>query len=229
MPSRTADAQPLRTSPRCSAGPPDGMDRIMRILVTGGPASSGRTVSDPARRAFPGFAGPHVTVLESSPTPGTSPTSNRSRGTRDTPSPTAISVTRPLLALLVPGHDAVLNFAAETHVTARSPMPRPSSPRTRRASRCSCRRACSHGVAGGVEVVSRRRGVAAASRRARGMKTRRWSRTLRTPRPGADGDLMARAYARTYGLSVSITRSANTYGPIPVPGEDHAAVRHPPA
>ena len=33
----------------------------------------------------------------------------------------------------------------------------------------------------------------------------------------AGGDLLARAYAKTYGLNVSITRCSNNYGPYQFP------------
>ena len=33
----------------------------------------------------------------------------------------------------------------------------------------------------------------------------------------AGGDLMARAYAKTYGLNISITRCSNNYGPYHFP------------
>ena len=45
----------------------------------------------------------------------------------------------------------------------------------------------------------------------------------------AGSDLIARAYAKSYGLNISITRCSNNYGPVPLPREGHPAVRHQPA
>ena len=45
----------------------------------------------------------------------------------------------------------------------------------------------------------------------------------------AGGDLQVLAYQTTFGTPVLITRGSNTYGPYPVPGEADPAVRHQPA
>ena len=57
----------------------------------------------------------------------------------------------------------------------------------------------------------------ARSTRAPGPRTHRWSRTRRTRRPRPASDLLARAYARTHGLPVVITRCSNNYGPYQFP------------
>ena len=51
----------------------------------------------------------------------------------------------------------------------------------------------------------------------RGPKTRRWQPNSPYAAAKAGGDLMARAYARTHGLNVSITRCCNNYGPYQYP------------
>ena len=45
----------------------------------------------------------------------------------------------------------------------------------------------------------------------------------------AGSDLIALSYHATYGLPVVVTRSSNNFGPVPVPREGHPAVRHQPA
>jgi hypothetical protein len=50
-----------------------------------------------------------------------------------------------LVGSLVPGHDAVVNFAAETHVDVRSAARRRLSTATWPGCRCCCRRACTPG------------------------------------------------------------------------------------
>jgi nucleoside-diphosphate-sugar epimerase/intein/homing endonuclease len=42
----------------------------------------------------------------------------------------------------------------------------------------------------------------------------------------AGGELLVRAYHVTFKLPTIVTRGSNTFGPVPLPGEDHPAVRH---
>jgi dTDP-glucose 4,6-dehydratase len=120
-----------------------------------------------------------------------------------------------LLASVVPGHDVVVNFAAETHVD-------------RSIS------AASDFVAAnvtGVQLLLQacldakvRRVVQVSTDEVYGSITSgSWSEEapLKPNSPyaaaKAGGDLMARAYARTHGLNVSITRCCNNYGPYQYP------------
>jgi dTDP-glucose 4,6-dehydratase len=120
-----------------------------------------------------------------------------------------------LIAELLPGHDAVLNFAAETHVD--------------------------RSIAGAAEfVTSNVTGVQvlldacmnAGIRRIVHVSTDEvygsiaagsWSEgaPLDPSSPysaaKAGGDLIALAYARTHGLNVSVTRCCNNYGPYQYP------------
>jgi dTDP-glucose 4,6-dehydratase len=119
-----------------------------------------------------------------------------------------------LLGELLPGHDAVVHFAAESHVDrsitgaadfvvtnvlGTQTLPRP------RSSPASSGRARLH-----------RRGLR-LDRRGRGRR-----RTMLEPNSPyaaskAGSDLIARAYARTHGLDVRITRCSNNYGPHQFP------------
>jgi len=120
-----------------------------------------------------------------------------------------------LLAEVVPGHDAVINFAAETHVD--------------------------RSIAGGAEFVASNamgvqvlleaclnadvaRVVQVSTDEVYGSVDRGSWREDAPLAPNspyaaakAGGDLLARAYARTHGLNVSITRCCNNYGPYQHP------------
>jgi dTDP-glucose 4,6-dehydratase len=120
-----------------------------------------------------------------------------------------------LLASVVPGHDIVVNFAAETHVD--------------------------RSIAGASDFVTANvAGVQVLLQACLDAKVRRvvqvstdevygsipagsWAEDAplapNSPYAAAKagGDLMARAYARTHGLDVSITRCCNTYGPYQFP------------
>ena len=113
------------------------------------------------------------------------------------------------------GCDAIVNFAAETHVDRSILGPRSSSTPT-----CSGRCACSSGHAPTTRATSRSRPTrsTATSRQA---AARSRDDPLRPSSPysaaKAGGDLQVLAYCRTYGVRASITRGANTYGPNQYP------------
>ncbi|MFG1705588.1 dTDP-glucose 4,6-dehydratase [Nonomuraea sp. M3C6] len=120
-----------------------------------------------------------------------------------------------LLARVVPGHDLVVNFAAESHVD-RSIEGAAEFMRSNVLGTQTLLQACLEAevpkvvqvstdeVYGSIDIGSweeaapvRPRSPYAASK--------------------AGGDLIARAYAITYGLNVSITRCGNNYGPRQYP------------
>jgi dTDP-glucose 4,6-dehydratase len=120
-----------------------------------------------------------------------------------------------LLASVVPGHDAVINFAAETHVDR------------------SIAGASSFVAANvvGVQVLLQAcldarvpRVVQVSTDEVYGsLASGSWTEDARlepnSPYSAAKagGDLMAQAFARTHGLDVSITRCCNNYGPYQYP------------
>ncbi len=120
-----------------------------------------------------------------------------------------------LLADLVPGHDTVINFAAETHVDR------------------SITGAADFVIANvlGVQALLQacldsgvRRVVQVSTDEVYGSVTRgSWAENAplapNSPYAAAkaSGDLMARAYAQTHGLDVRITRCCNNYGPYQYP------------
>ena len=188
----------------------------MKILVTGGAGFIGsHYVRALLRGTYPGFEHAQVTVLDKLTYAGnqanlepvaTSPGFSFIRGD---------ICDAALLAEVVPGHDAVINFAAETHVD--------------------------RSIAGGAEFVASNamgvqvlleacltahvaRVVQVSTDEVYGSVDRGSWREDAPLAPNspyaaakAGGDLLARAYARTHGLNVSITRCCNNYGPYQHP------------
>jgi dTDP-glucose 4,6-dehydratase len=120
-----------------------------------------------------------------------------------------------LLASLVPRHDVVLNFAAETHVD-RSIAGAAPFVSANVAGVQTLLEACLSGEVRTVVQVSTDEVYGT-------IDSGSW--TEDTPvRPNspyaaakAGGDLIALAYARTYGLDVRVTRCCNNYGPYQYP------------
>jgi dTDP-glucose 4,6-dehydratase len=188
----------------------------MKILVTGGAGFIGsHYVRTLLQGTYPGFGQAQVTVLDKL----------TYAGNQANLEPVA---TRPgfsfirgdicdaaLLAEVVPGHDAVINFAAETHVD--------------------------RSIAGGAEfVASNVMGVQVLLQACLDADVARFVQVSTDEVYGsvahgswqedaplapnspyaaakAGGDLLARACAHTHGLNVSITRCCNNYGPYQHP------------
>jgi dTDP-glucose 4,6-dehydratase len=188
----------------------------MKILVTGGAGFIGsHYVRALLHGNYPGFGHAQVTVLDKLTYAGnqanlqpvaTSPGFSFIRGD---------ICDAALLAAVVPGHDAVINFAAETHVD--------------------------RSIAGAAEFVAANvMGVQVLLQACLDADVARFVQVSTDEVYGsvdhgswkedaplapnspyaaakAGGDLLARAYARTHGLNVSITRCCNNYGPYQHP------------
>ena len=186
----------------------------MRILVTGGAGFIGsHYVRTLLSGGYPGTADVSVTVVDKLTYAGNlanlDPVAGRFEFVRGDICDAS------LLRDVVPGHDAVLNFAAETHVD--------------------------RSIAGAAEfVTSNVTGVqvlldaclAAGVPRVVHVSTDEVYGSIAAGSWGEDapldpnspysaakagGDLIALAYARTHGLNVSITRCCNNYGPYQYP------------
>ncbi|MER7361356.1 dTDP-glucose 4,6-dehydratase [Nonomuraea wenchangensis] len=120
-----------------------------------------------------------------------------------------------LLARVVPGHDLVVNFAAESHVD-RSIAGAAEFMRTNALGTQTLLQACLE--AGVPKVVQVSTDEVYGS-----IDIGSWDESApvrpRSPYAAskAGGDLIARAYAVTYGMDVSITRCGNNYGPRQYP------------
>jgi dTDP-glucose 4,6-dehydratase len=188
----------------------------MRILVTGGAGFIGsHYVRTLIAGGYGGFEDARVTVLDKltyagnlanlEPAAG-SPRYEFVRGDICDPA---------LLASVVPGHDVVINFAAESHVD-RSIAGAADFVTTNVAGVQVLLQAClDAGVPRVVQVSTDEVYGSIAS----GSWTEDSPLEPNSPYSAAKagGDLLARAYARTHGLNVSITRCCNNYGPYQFP------------
>src|SRR5690606_29107291 len=120
-----------------------------------------------------------------------------------------------LLAEVVPGHDLVVNFAAESHVD-RSIAEAGEFCRTNVLGTEALLRACLDAGVPRVVQVSTDEVYGTIDE---GSWTEDAPLRPRSPYAAskAGGDLIARSYAITYGLNVSITRCGNNYGPRQYP------------
>ncbi len=188
----------------------------MRILVTGGAGFIGsHYVRTMLAGGYQGFAGARVTVLDKLSYAGNlgnlSPVSGHGRLTfirGDIGDPE-------LLAQVLPGHDCVVNFAAETHVD-RSISSAPAFVAANVTGVQVLAQACLDAEVSRLVHVSTDEvygSVASGSVAEDGpiLPSSPYAASK------AGGDLLALAYARTHGLDVRITRGCNTYGPYQYP------------
>ncbi|HZC41047.1 MAG TPA: dTDP-glucose 4,6-dehydratase [Streptosporangiaceae bacterium] len=188
----------------------------MRILVTGGAGFIG---SHYARTlltgGYPGFERARVTVMDKLTYAGNlanlgpvmaSPRYEFVRGDICDPAQ---------LAEVVPGHDFVVNFAAETHVD-RSIAAASGFVAANVAGVQALLQACLDAGVRRVLHVSTDE-VYGSTESASWQEDAPIAPNSPYAAAKAGGDLIAGAYARTYGLNVSITRCCNNYGPYQYP------------
>jgi dTDP-glucose 4,6-dehydratase len=188
----------------------------MKILVTGGAGFIGsHYVRTLLEGGYPGYGHAQVTVLDKLTYAGNlanlepvaaSPRFSFVRGD---------ICDAALLAELVPGHDLVVNFAAETHVD-RSIAGAAEFVTTNVTGVQVLLQACLDGQVPRVVQVSTDEVYGSI---ASGSWTEDSPLAPNSPYSAAKagGDLLARAFARTHGLNVSITRCCNNYGPYQFP------------
>jgi len=188
----------------------------MRVLVTGGAGFIGsHYVRTLLTDGYPAFAEAGVTVLDKLTYSGNLANLDP---VIDSPRLTFVQgdiCDVALLASLVPGHDVVLNFAAETHVD-RSISGAAPFVATNVAGVQALMQAClDAGVPRVVQVSTDEvyGSIAAGS----------WNEASpldpNSPYSAAKagGDLIAQAYHRTHGLNLVTTRCCNNYGPYQFP------------
>jgi dTDP-glucose 4,6-dehydratase len=188
----------------------------MRILVTGGAGFIGsHYVRTLLAGGYPGFSGARVTVLDKLTYAGNLA---NLKPVMDNPKLTFVRgdlCDGGLLTDVVPGHDVVINFAAESHVD-RSIAGASGFVAANVLGVQALLQACLDAKVPRVVQVSTDEvyGTVASGS---------WAEDacLEPNSPysaaKAGGDLMARAYARTHGLDVCITRCCNNYGPYQYP------------
>jgi dTDP-glucose 4,6-dehydratase len=182
----------------------------MRILVTGGAGFIGsHYVRTLLAGGYPGYEDARVTVLDKLTYAGNraslGPATGRLEFVRGDIGDAG------LLAALLPGHDVVLNFAAETHVD-RSITGAAEFVATNVTGVQVLLEACVAAAVPRVVLVSTDEVYGSIA-------TGSWAENApldpNSPYSAAKagGDLLALACARTHGLNVSITRCCNNYGP----------------
>jgi dTDP-glucose 4,6-dehydratase len=188
----------------------------MRVLVTGGAGFIGsHYVHTLLSGGYPGYGRASVTVLDKLTYAGSLANLKPVMDSSRLEFVHGDICDAELLALIVPGHDAVINFAAETHVD-RSITGAADFVMSNVVGTQTLLQACLDAKVPRVVHVSTDEvygSVASGS----------WKEDAplapNSPYAAAKagGDLMARAYARTHGLDVSITRCCNNYGPCQYP------------
>ncbi|MGA4867111.1 dTDP-glucose 4,6-dehydratase [Streptomyces lavendulocolor] len=182
----------------------------MRVFVTGGAGFIGsHYVRTLLEGGYPGFAQARVTVLDKLTYAG-----NRANLPPEDPRLTFVRgdvCDRALLFDLLPGHDVVVHFAAESHVD-RSLVDASDFVRTNVAGTQTLLDAC---VAAGVQRVVHISTDEVYGSIDTGSWTEDWPLLPNSPYAAskAASDLVARSYWRSHGLDLSITRCSNNYGP----------------
>jgi dTDP-glucose 4,6-dehydratase len=188
----------------------------MKILVTGGAGFIGshyvRTI---LTGGYPGFADARVTVLDKLTYAGNMANLQPVSGTARLDFVQGDICDAGLLGSVLPGHDAVVNFAAETHVD-RSIAGSAEFVTTNVTGVQVLLDAC---LQAGISRVVQISTDEVYGSIATGSWTEAAPLEPNSPYAAAKagGDLIARAYARTHGLNISITRCCNNYGPYQYP------------
>jgi dTDP-glucose 4,6-dehydratase len=188
----------------------------VRILVTGGAGFIGsHYVRTLLGGGYPGYEDAAVTVLDALTYAG-----NLANLAPVAASPRLRFVQgdiadAALVGSLVPGHDAVINFAAETHVDRSITGAAPFVASNVAGVQVLLQACLEAGVGPVVQVSTDEVYGSVAS----GSWTEQAPVEPNSPYAAAKagGDLIARAYARTYELDVRITRCCNNYGAYQYP------------
>ncbi|WP_079275003.1 dTDP-glucose 4,6-dehydratase [Streptomyces phaeoluteigriseus] len=182
----------------------------MRVLVTGGAGFIGsHYVRTMLAGGYAGYEDAHVTVLDKLTYAG-----NRDNIPLGHPRLDLVVgdiCDRDLLHDLLPGHDAVVHFAAESHVD-RSLASADAFTRTNVLGTQVLLEAC---VWAGVPRVVHVSTDEVYGTIEHGSWTEEWPLLPNSPYAAskAASDLIARAFWRSHGLDLSITRCSNNYGP----------------
>jgi dTDP-glucose 4,6-dehydratase len=186
----------------------------MRFLVTGGAGFIGsHYVRTLLEGGYPGYEKARVTVLDKLTYAG-----NRDNLPAGHPRLEFVRgdvCDRELLLELLPGHDVVVHFAAESHVD-RSVASAAEFVRTNVLGTQTLLDSC---LETGVERVVHVSTDEVYGSIEQGSWTEEWPLLPNSPYAAskAASDLVARSYWRTHGLDLSITRCSNNYGPYQHP------------
>ncbi|MFJ3539181.1 dTDP-glucose 4,6-dehydratase [Streptomyces sp. NPDC090109] len=182
----------------------------MKVLVTGGAGFIGsHYVRTMLAGGYPGYETARVTVLDKLTYAGNCDNIPLGHPRLDLIEGDVCD--RDLLLDVLPGHDAVVHFAAESHVDRSLSLP-DAFVRTNVLGTQTLLDAC---LAARVDRVVHVSTDEVYGSIAEGSWTEDWPLMPNSPYAAskAASDLIARAYWRTHGLEVSITRCSNNFGP----------------
>jgi dTDP-glucose 4,6-dehydratase len=186
----------------------------MRILVTGGAGFIGsHYVRALLGGAFPGYENAGVTVLDKLTYAG--------RRTNLPPAAGTFTFVHgdiadgALLAEVLPGHDVIVNFAAESHVDRSIGDPAGFVTTNILGTQRLLQAALDHGAGTFVQVSTDE--VYGSIDEGAWPETDPLAPNSPYSASKAGADLLCRAYHRTYGLDVRVTRCSNNYGPRQFP------------
>jgi dTDP-glucose 4,6-dehydratase len=188
----------------------------VRLLITGGAGFIGsHFVRTLLNDGYPAYAGAAVTVLDKLTYAGNLANLQPVEGSSRYTFVRGDILDGPLLDEVLPGHDAVLNFAAESHVD-RSIAGAADFVMTNAAGVQTLLDAC---LRAGIPRVLQVSTDEVYGSRATGAFVETDPLEPSSPYSAgkAAGDLIARSYAVTHGLDVVITRCTNNYGPYQYP------------
>jgi dTDP-glucose 4,6-dehydratase len=188
----------------------------MRILVTGGAGFIGsHFVRTLLAGGYPGLTADEVTVLDKLTGAGRRVNLGPVDADRRLTFVTGDVCDGGLVDDLVPGHDAIVHFAAESHVDRSIRAARPFVTTNVLGTQTLLDAAVRHGTGRFLHVSTDEVYGSIAS----GSWTEEWPLAPTSPYAAskAAADLLTLACHRTHGLDVCITRSSNNYGPYQFP------------
>jgi dTDP-glucose 4,6-dehydratase len=188
----------------------------MRILVTGGAGFIGSTyVRNLIRGTYPTAADARVTIVDKLTYAGNIANLDPVAGSDGYRFVRGDVCDADLLADVVPGHDAIVHFAAETHVDRSIASAAEFAMTNFVGTQALLEAALEAGVGKFVHVSTDE--VYGSIEEGSWRETHPLEPNSPYSAAKAGSDLMARAYAKTHGLDVSITRCSNNYGPYQFP------------
>ncbi|WP_067142333.1 dTDP-glucose 4,6-dehydratase [Microtetraspora malaysiensis] len=188
----------------------------MRILVSGGAGFIGsHYVRSMLSGAYAGYEEARVTVLDKLTYAGNLANLAPVEATGRLTFVRGDITDAALLDELVPGHDIVVNFAAETHVDRSISGAADFVVTNVQGTQCLLQAALDHNVRTVVQISTDE----VYGSIDEGSWTEREPLLPNSPYSAAKAgaDLLCRAYHRTYGLDVRVTRCSNNYGPHQYP------------
>jgi dTDP-glucose 4,6-dehydratase len=188
----------------------------MRILVTGGAGFIGSTyVRNLIRGTYPTAADARVTIVDKLTYAGNIANLDPVAGSDGYRFVRGDVCDADLLADVVPGHDAIVHFAAETHVDRSIASAAEFAMTNFVGTQALLEAALEAGVGKFVHVSTDE--VYGSIEEGSWCETHPLEPNSPYSAAKAGSDLIARAYAKTHGLDVSITRCSNNYGPYQFP------------